>query len=292
MGLAQTIKKTLVGASANNIAATQAPSNGVPLLLTGTTAAQGPTVCSFVGTISTTTLTVTSISFGFLAIGQTIAGASVTAGSIISAFGTGSGGTGTYTISQSSTVAVAESMYSGVTIAQLDTARRILVTPGGDTGARTMLIVGTTARGTPISETVTLTSGSSTAVATLQDFETVISATPIGAAWSANVTIGTNTTGSTSWHFVNAYVTPMEFGVTAILQTGSATFSAEWTNDNPNTVGLNAGVIPNAFPFPNINAATATSTDSLNMPFLAWRITITSGTGTVSATGIPAGVMQ
>jgi hypothetical protein len=54
-------------------------------------------------------LTVSAITSGVLAIGQLIAGAGVTANSIITGLLTGAGGTGTYTLSQTSTV-VSESM--------------------------------------------------------------------------------------------------------------------------------------------------------------------------------------
>jgi len=56
------------------------------------------------GSISTTTLTVTAVTSGTLRIGQTIEGTGVTDGTIIKAFGTGSGGVGTYTVSASQTV--------------------------------------------------------------------------------------------------------------------------------------------------------------------------------------------
>jgi hypothetical protein len=56
------------------------------------------------GDISGTTLTVSAVTSGVLQIGQTIEGAGVTDGTIITAFGTGSGGTGTYTVSASQTV--------------------------------------------------------------------------------------------------------------------------------------------------------------------------------------------
>lgn len=61
------------------------------------------------GTIATTVLTVTSIT-GALSVGNFIFGTSVTAGTYITSFGTGVGGIGTYNLSQSSTVAVAEAM--------------------------------------------------------------------------------------------------------------------------------------------------------------------------------------
>ena len=56
----------------------------------------------FTGSLSLTTLTVTSITSGGLAIGQTLTGAGITAGTTITAFGTGAGesanGVGTYTV--------------------------------------------------------------------------------------------------------------------------------------------------------------------------------------------------
>jgi hypothetical protein len=59
------------------------------------------------GSITGTTLTVSAVSSGTLKIGQTLEGANVTNGTIIKAFGTGSGGTGTYTVSPSQTAASA-----------------------------------------------------------------------------------------------------------------------------------------------------------------------------------------
>jgi hypothetical protein len=61
---------------------------------------------AFTGTIAGTTLTVSAVSSGALAIGQTIVDATgaVVAGTTITALGTGTGGTGTYTVSNSQTV--------------------------------------------------------------------------------------------------------------------------------------------------------------------------------------------
>lgn len=60
-------------------------------------------VCT--GSISGTTLTVTAITSGALAVGQVLTGTGVTGGTTITALGTGVGGTGTYTVSASQTVA-------------------------------------------------------------------------------------------------------------------------------------------------------------------------------------------
>jgi len=67
---------------------------------------------TFTATISTTTMTVSAVSAGTIAVGQTISGTGVTAGTTITALGTGTGGAGTYTISPSQTVASATVMQS------------------------------------------------------------------------------------------------------------------------------------------------------------------------------------
>jgi hypothetical protein len=63
---------------------------------------------SFTGSISGTTLTITAIASGAVALGQTISGTGITAGTTIVGFGTGSGGnineTGTYTVNVSQSV--------------------------------------------------------------------------------------------------------------------------------------------------------------------------------------------
>ena len=64
-------------------------------------------VASFTGAISTTTLTVSAVAAGTIAVGQVISGANVTPGTVITALGTGTGGTGTYTVSVSQTAASA-----------------------------------------------------------------------------------------------------------------------------------------------------------------------------------------
>ena len=60
---------------------------------------------SFTAAITGTTMTVTAVGSGTVAVGQQITGTGVTAGTVITALGTGTGGTGTYTVSASQTVA-------------------------------------------------------------------------------------------------------------------------------------------------------------------------------------------
>lgn len=66
-----------------------------------------PETSSFTGAISTTTLTVSAVEAGTIAIGQVLTGANVVPGTVITARGTGTGGTGTYTVSVSQTAASA-----------------------------------------------------------------------------------------------------------------------------------------------------------------------------------------
>jgi hypothetical protein len=58
----------------------------------------------FTGSISGTTLTVTAVTSGAIAVNQPVTGSGVTEGTTITAEGTGTGGTGTYTVSVSQTV--------------------------------------------------------------------------------------------------------------------------------------------------------------------------------------------
>jgi hypothetical protein len=59
--------------------------------------------CEFTGSISATTLTVSAVASGTLQVGSEIYGSSVVAGTYITALGTGTGTTGTYTVSSSQT---------------------------------------------------------------------------------------------------------------------------------------------------------------------------------------------
>lgn len=67
----------------------------------------------FAGSVTTTTLNVTSMLSGDpIQLGQYVSGTGITTGSYITAFGTGSGGTGTYTLSASSSATGAITIYA------------------------------------------------------------------------------------------------------------------------------------------------------------------------------------
>lgn len=74
---------------------------------------------TFTASISGTTMDVTAVSLGTLSVGDNIAGTGVSVGTKITAFGTGSGGVGTYTVSVPQTVA-SGTMYAVVSLDEND----------------------------------------------------------------------------------------------------------------------------------------------------------------------------
>jgi hypothetical protein len=77
----------------------------------------GNLTASCTASIIATTMTVTAVASGSLVVGMTLSGTGVTAGTTITALGTGTGGAGTYTVSASQTVAA--TTITGVTTDKL-----------------------------------------------------------------------------------------------------------------------------------------------------------------------------
>ncbi len=76
----------------------------------------------FTASIASNTLTVTAVASGTLAVGQIISGAGVIEGTTITALGSGTGGTGTYTIGGPTQTVASESMISAVAASNYVTA--------------------------------------------------------------------------------------------------------------------------------------------------------------------------
>ena len=108
-------------------------------LLQGALNAAEPTAATFTGAIAGNTLTVSAVASGTLSIGQTIVGAGVAAGTIISSLGTGTGLAGTYILSGSQTVA-SESMTSTATAFNVtyDSVSGSFIFASGVTGAASL----------------------------------------------------------------------------------------------------------------------------------------------------------
>jgi hypothetical protein len=100
-GIAQNTVITALGTGSGGVG-TYTVSDSQTVTSTTINSVSAPAIVT--GDISGTTLTVSAVTSGTLKIGQTIEGSGVTDGTIIKAFGTGSGGAGTYTVSASQTV--------------------------------------------------------------------------------------------------------------------------------------------------------------------------------------------
>jgi hypothetical protein len=185
-------------------------------------------------------------------------------------------------------------------VATLDTQRRVLITSAGNDSGLTWTVTGTNGAGVAISES--LAGGNTTAVATQQDFLTVSSVAASGAT-ASTVTVGTNSVGSTQWFLPDQYLTPFSLGVDLKLVSGTANFSFEITFDDPrpqpNPIIQVGGspyavpVIPTPVAYTALNnLSTSTSAFISDSPFMAWRLTVNSGTGLVQARVVQSGLVQ
>ncbi len=105
------------------------------------------------GAIAATTLTVSAVTSGTLAVGQVIEGTGITAGTKITALGTGTGGTGTYTVTPSQTAASTSIRAGEATVAYDPTSGGFVITAGtpGADGDITVANSGATANALKLS---------------------------------------------------------------------------------------------------------------------------------------------
>lgn len=196
-----------------------------------------------------------------------------------------------YNLAASSITALVNAAASGTvnfTLATtiLDTQRRVAFTTAGNESGNTFTIVGTNAAGNSITEAVTGPNASTTQ--SNLDFKTVSSITA-STATVDTVSIGTNGNGSSLWNIMNWHVTPVNIEVGCILQQGAATFTLQYTYDDPNN--LPSGVsYPQPFNHPSLANATASIDGAINDPVTGVRLLISGGTGTVRMNIIQAGI--
>lgn len=181
---------------------------------------------------------------------------------------------------------------------QPDQARRVLLTFGNEAAARTLVLVGTNGTGNPISETLSVPSGAAGTVYTIQDFATLLSATPGGGGWTAAATLGTNTIASSPWKLTNAVsMSPLELSFGGIVS-GAVNWGIEYTyvelNANAYAIGSQAlgnyPPLPVAYDHPTLQNLDANGEGVLNDPIMGWRVKVNSGTGSVAVTAIEAGI--
>ena len=173
-------------------------------------------------------------------------------------------------------------------IATLDTPRRVLFTPAGNESTKTFTITGTNASGMPQSEAIV--GGNAAIFYTNLDFATVSSIT-ISAAAAGAITVGTNNVASSQWVRFDEYAMPQ----TAIqcTVTGTVTYSLQQTLQDPNSP--TNSTLPYSVTWLNtsdtaaVNATASLQTSYQYSPVFA-KITISAGTGSVSATFTQFGV--
>lgn len=180
-------------------------------------------------------------------------------------------------------------------VATLDHQRRVLITSAGNDSGITFTVYGTRKDRGTISEAIA--GGNVAAVATTQDFLTVTRIST-SAATAAAVTVGTNGVGSSPWQMLARDIDPFSVSFACIVS-GTVDYTIQYTYDDPNT-GIDGviGAWPNATKVPTpwdlINMAGLTGNaegfiDSMG-PAWGWRVTLNSGTGTVTVTATQAGL--
>lgn len=176
-------------------------------------------------------------------------------------------------------------------IATLDTGRRVLLTFAADESGTNFAISGTLENtSVPISETV---AGTASDAATVQDFATVTGASA-DAATAGNVSIGTNTVGSSPWNLVNYDISPVNLSFGGVVG-GTVNFTVEYTYDDPLLQGGSnfpprAPAVPTAWALTAITGKAADTDGTINDPIYAWRVTVNSGTDPVTVTAVQAGI--
>ena len=172
--------------------------------------------------------------------------------------------------------------------------QRVTVTSAGNDSSIYFHIVGLNQAGFTVSEFAAGTNATSTIsnldywrIISVRGSSSSTSLVPVAPAGA--MTVGVNGTGSSLWNITNWHVTPTNIEYGCVLQSFNATFSIQYTYDDPNN--LPAGVTyPQPFNHPTIINATASIDGPSNDPITAWRLYISGGTGTIRATGIQAGI--
>lgn len=169
----------------------------------------------------------------------------------------------------------------------LDTQRRLLVTATGDESGNVFTVIGLNQANMTVTEAIVGPNASTTQ--SNFDFKQVLSIAASTATIDV-VSVGTNGVGSSLWNIVNWHVAPNNIAYACVAVGPTAVnYSIQYTYDDPNNLPAGVGY-PQPFNLTALAAASTTLDSSTIVPITAWRLTINSGTGTVRATGIQAGI--
>jgi hypothetical protein len=189
-------------------------------------------------------------------------------------------------------------------VATMDVGRRVSIASTGSDAAVVFTIKGTdnTPNQNIVSETITgVVSG--TPVASLGNYKTITSVTS-SAATAGNITVGTNSVGSTVWGVLDFMRRNVNFSVGGgITGPAGTTYTLELCYSDPNSlagqgiVGAEqwsmspAGLVPpHVYTYAGITGASGDNQFSFGSPIFGLRLTINSGTGLVTLEAIQAGI--
>jgi hypothetical protein len=191
-----------------------------------------PSAAVFTGSISGTTLTVTAVTNGTIAINQALFGVGVTQETVITALGTGTGGIGTYTINQSQSVA--SSLMNSATAGAVVTGSILGTTLTVTAVTSGTLYVGQTIQGSTVTaQTIITALGTGTGGAgtyTINNSQTVTSRTLYGLNWSVLPSTDGAFTSASAVDIVDNYFVynrpdTQQFGASAALSPISSSLS-------------------------------------------------------------------
>jgi len=195
-----------------------------------------PSSAVFTGSTSGTTLTVTAITNGTIAAGQSLFGVGVTNETVITALGTGTGGIGTYTINLSQTVASVQ--MNSTTVGAQVTGSISTTTLTVTAVASGTLFVGQTIQGTGVTALTIITAlgtgSGGVGTYTVSTSQTVSSTTLYGLNFSQLPSSDGAFTGGTNVDVVDNYFVynrpdTQQFGCSNVLSpiSGSTNFSSK-----------------------------------------------------------------
>lgn len=171
-------------------------------------------------------------------------------------------------------------------VAVLDTARRVLLTSGGDDSGITFTVNGANSSGNPISET--LAGANVGDVYTSQDFQTVTSVTHTGTV-DGTLEIGTNDVASSRWFTLNYQISQFNVGIGVVVD-GTVNYTVEYTYDDVNAPFT--GDPPVVFGIPALTSKSANLDSTLSSPSRFLRVTQNSGSsgGEIRMIAIQSGI--
>lgn len=178
-------------------------------------------------------------------------------------------------------------------VATLDTQRRIILTSAGNDSGLTWTVIGTNEGGSAIKDVF---AGANGVAQSNLDFLTITSIYGSGAT-ASTVTAGTNTVGSSPWKLFDNYIGTPNMKWDVAIPTGAANYSVEYTDEAFLAVAgtpiqfANANPNPKAYGVTGLTALAVAADASISNSIHAWRLTINSGTGTVTCTGRQSGLV-